>query len=120
MKQKYEESGDLYISIDYSNHPIFSVIDNIVFRSVHDYLVHILGDYAFGLVGEIACYNLHVKMTTKEAVPALFVEVLMQACYAVVRGDFPDKQKVALPTIFDYYDVGKVDGYYIDNKILKK
>jgi hypothetical protein len=114
------ETGDLYISIDYSTHPYFSVVDNIVFRSVHDYLVHILGDYEFGLAGEIACYNLHAKLTTKEAVPALFVEVLMQACYAVVRGEFPKKQKVAVPTIFDFYNVGVVDGYYIDNKNLKK
>lgn len=121
MKQSFNETGVLKISIDYSDHPYFSVVDNIVFRTVHDYIAHILGDYDFGAKGEIACYNLHAKMATKEAVPALFTEVVGQASVTVVTGSFPI-QKIALLDGFDYYNLGKVDDerYEIKNKMLVK
>src|SRR5690606_34210778 len=48
MKSSFEQTGILKISIDYSDHPVFSVEDNIVFRTVHDFIAHILGNYDFG------------------------------------------------------------------------
>jgi hypothetical protein len=121
MKKSFNDTGILKISIDYSDHPYFSVVDNIVFRTVHDYIAHILGDYDFGAKGEIACYNLHAKMAPKEAVPALFTEVLGQAAVTIVTGSFP-KQKITLLKGFDYYNLGKVDDdrYEIKNKLLIK
>jgi hypothetical protein len=119
MANSYKKDGKLMISIDYSDHPIFSLEDNIVFRTVHDYIVHIGGGYEFGLRGEISSYNLHAKLAPKEALPALFTEVLGQACYAVVNGDFPE-QKIAVIPGFDYTDVGEVDGYTVTDKTLVK
>lgn len=119
MKRSFMDTGILKISIDYSNHKIFSVVDNIVFRTVHDYIAHILGDYDFGARGEIACYNLHAKMASSAAIPALFTEVVGQASVTLVSGKFP-VQKIALMNGFDYINVGVVDDdrYEIRNKSL--
>lgn len=121
MKADFQKTGTLKISIDYSDHPVFSLVDNIVFRTVHDFIVHILGNKQFGSQGEIASYNLHAKLVPKDAIPAIFTEVVGQACVAVTTGSFPQKQKIAILKGFDYINVGKVDdaSLEIKNKELK-
>jgi len=109
----------LKISIDYSTHPVFSVVDNIVLRTVHDYIVHILADVDFTGKGEIAAFNAHAKLAPNEAIPAIFTEVVGQACYYITYGEFP-VQKIAILEGFDYYNVGEVDGYEVVNKKLVK
>jgi hypothetical protein len=118
MKEQWEQTGNLMISIDHSTHPIFSVSDNVIFRCVHDFIVHVLGDHPFGDKGEIASYNNHAKMAPPEALPALFTEIVGQACYAVEYGEFPE-QKIAILDGFDYRDVGSVEGYEIKDKELQ-
>ena len=113
MKRDVEENNRIMIMIDHSDHPVFSVEDNIKFRTVHDYIVHILGNKPFGLFGELQSYNLHVKMAPVNARPALFTEVVGQVSYAHVKGDFPE-QKVAVLEGFDYVNVGNVEQYIID------
>ena len=119
MKASFEKTGVLKISMDYSEHPILSVKDNIVFRSVHDYIAHILGNHDFGAKGEIACYNLHAKMAPSAAIPALFTEIVGQASTTIVTGSYP-KQKIVLLKGFDYHQVGLVDdeNYTIVDKVL--
>jgi len=121
MKQSFESTGKLYISMDNSGHPIFSVEDNIVFRTVHDYMAHILGNHDFGAKGEIASYNRHAKMAPPEAIPALFTEVVGQASATIVTNSFP-KQKIGIMEGFDYYNLGIVDdnNYEIKGKVLVK
>lgn len=119
MKSDYENTGKLKISIDYSDHPIFSVKDNIVFRTVHDFIVHILGNHGFGAKGEIASYNRHAKLAPPDALPALFTEVVGQACVAVATNNFP-KQKITILRGFDYAQLGKVEDYDIEDKTLTK
>ena len=121
MKQSFNETGILKISCDYSDHPIFSVADNIVFRTVHDYIVHILGNHDFGAKGEIASYNRHAKLAPKEAIPAIFTEVLGQAAVTVTTNSFP-KQKIAVLHGFDFVNVGVIDdeNYTIVDKTLVK
>ena len=121
MKQSFESTGKLFISIDHSEHPIFSMKDNIVFRTVHDYMAHILGDHDFGAKGEIASYNRHVKMAPKAAIPALFTEVVGQAATTIVTNSFP-KQKIGIMEGFDYINLGVVDddNYEIIDKMLVK
>jgi hypothetical protein len=118
MKEHWEKTGSIMISIDYSNHPIFSVPDNVIFRCVHDFIVHILGDHPFGDKGEIASYNNHAKLAPPDALPALFTEVVGQACFSVEYGFFPE-QKITILEGFDYNEVGKVEGYKIVDKELK-
>ena len=119
MKASFNETGILKISMDYSQHPILSVKDNIVFRTVHDYIAHILGNHDFGAKGEIACYNLHAKMAPNAAIPALFTEVVGQASTTIVTGSYP-KQKIAILKGFDFNKVGLVDdeNYTIVDKVL--
>jgi hypothetical protein len=121
MRNKFKETGILKISIDYSEHPIFSVTDNIVFRTVHDYMAHILGGHDFGAKGEIASYNTHVKLAPNDAIPALFTEVVGQACYTIKNKNFP-KQKIAVMDGFDFINLGKIDNedYIIKDKVLVK
>jgi ADP-Ribosyltransferase in polyvalent proteins len=120
MKNDVIKNNTIRISIDYSDHKIFSLQDNVIFRTVHDYIVHILGDKQFGAKGEIASYNLHAKLVPKDAVPAIFTEVVGQASIAITSGSFPSKQKIAVLKGFDYYNVGEVDDYEINNKELVK
>lgn len=117
MRDAWKKDKKLMISIDYSNHPVFSVADNVIFRCVHDFIVHVLGNHPFGDKGEIASYNLHAKLAPPDALPALFTEIVGQACYAVEYGSFPE-QKIAVLEGFDYREVGKVTGYDVQNKAL--
>lgn len=121
MMRDFRENGILKINIDYSDHLIFSVIDNVVMRTVHDFIVHILGNKGFGGRGEIAAYNLHVRLAPREAVPALFTEVVGQVSFAIVKGGFPS-QKIAVLEGFDYYNLGVVDdeNYIIKDKLLMR
>lgn len=113
MTADVKKNKKLMISIDYSNHPYFSVEDNIIFRSVHDYIVHILGKKPFGLYGELQAYNLHAKLVPPAARAAIFTEVVGQVCWQQVHGDFP-AQKAAVLHGFDYIRVGDVSQETID------
>jgi hypothetical protein len=119
MVNDAKQNKVLKISIDYSTHPVFTVEENIVLRAVHDYIVHILSGVNFTGKGEIAAFNAHAKLAPKEAIPAIFTEVVGQACYFLTNGEFP-QQKIALLKGFDYYNVGVVDGYNVVNKKLVK
>ncbi len=117
MKQDWERTKSIMISIDYSDHPVFTVIDNIVFRCVHDFIIHILGNHPFGAKGEIASFNNHAKLVSDDVLPALFTKIVGQACFVVEYG-FYGEQKIAILEGFDYKNVGVVDGYGIENKLL--
>lgn len=122
MKSDFEKTGNLKISIDYSNHPVFNTKDNIVFRTVHDYIVHILGNHDFSGKGEIASYNLHVKLAPNDVAPAIFTEVVGQASYFLTKGNFP-KQKIAILDGFDFHKVGVIDNdnyEIVDKELVKK
>ncbi len=102
-----------------SDHAVFDKETNAKFRTVHDYMAHFQRHTAFGLEGEIKAYNAHLQTVPSKAIPALFTEVLGQACTSVVTGKFAE-QKIVLLKGFDYLNVGVVDGYDIVGKELKK
>lgn len=117
MRDKVKETGVLEISNEGNEHPIFTPEQNLRFRAVHDYIVHIIpGDAGpdFSEKGEIKAFNLHRKLAPKDAWPALFTEVAAQACYANARGEFPE-QKVSILPQFDPLNVGNYsDGSPVD------
>lgn len=119
MKKLVKKDKIIYISCDNSDHPIFTLQQNCVIRAVHDYIVHILSDVDFSGRGEIASFNAHAKLAPKDAIPALFTEIVGQASYYVTYGDFP-VQKICILRDFDFYNLGKVKGYRIENKKLIK
>lgn len=106
MKKDVEKTGILKVYTGDSEHPYWSVEDNLVFRAVHDYITHILTDTPFGLHGELRAVNTHMKMSTPEAWPALFTETAAQTCVCIVTGKFP-VQKVAVIDGFSYKEIGK-------------
>lgn len=103
------------------DHPVFSSADNHIFRTVHDYFAHIAKNQktiaagkdptaaTFTIRGEFNAYLTHVRLAPKAAVPAFFTEILGQACYFFVAGNFPE-QKVAILDGFDYYRLGVTSG----------
>jgi len=117
MVKKVKDTGTMQISTDYNDHPIFSDKENLRFRAVHDYIVHIMNadkGIDFSRKGEIKAYNLHRKLAPKDTWPALFSEVAAQACYANSRGEFPD-QKMSILPMFDPVNVGNwADGTPVD------
>jgi hypothetical protein len=107
MSSHVKNKKELMVNVNYSIHPFFSVEDTIVLRTVHDFIVHIGGNKEFGLKGEIQSYNLHAKLVPPAAKPAIFTEIVGQACYVVVNNNFPE-QKCALLEGFDYDQIGKI------------
>ena len=95
MSDKVRRSGVMYISTDFNEHPIFTPLQNLQFRAVHDYIVHIAKDKSFTLKGEIGSYNAHAKLVPPAAIPALYTEVVGQASTYFTTGEFP-RQKIAL------------------------
>lgn len=127
MAEDVNENKVLKISRLYNEHPVFSEEENLKFRAVHDYYTHIVCDQDFGLRGELKAYNTHARLAPPAALPALFTEVVGQACYAIANGEVDDKgdfvpafggQKIAFLPGFDYREVGKVEGRKIVNKRL--
>lgn len=107
MRREVKRSGALLISTDFNEHPLFTPEQNLKFRAVHDYIVHIIpGEQGpdFSQRGEIKAYNLHRRLAPPDTWPALFTEVAAQACYNSTRGEFPVQKIAVLP--FDPYRVG--------------
>ena len=127
MADDVKSNGILKISKLFNDHPVFTVEENLKFRAVHDYYTHIVCNQDFGLKGELKAYNTHARLAPPAALPALFTEVVGQACYAIDRGQVDDNgdfgpafgdQKVAELPGFDYREVGKVEGREVVNKRL--
>ena len=123
LRQDVNTTGIMKIATIDAEHEVFDVITNAKFRAIHDYMSHVqaIGSRGteFTLRGELAAYNTHLKTTPKAAVPALFTEVVGQVCTYNITGKFAE-QKICLLDGFDYYNVGVVEGYDINNKELVK
>ena len=61
--------------------------------------------HAFTLRGELNAFSTHARLAPTKALPALFTEVVGQACYNTMCGDFP-QQKVAVLPDFDIKKIG--------------
>ena len=106
MRDDYLKNHRIAISKDNSTHPFFSLDDNLIFRAVHDFIVHIQNNTPFGLKGEMRAANYHMHILPELAKPALFTEVVGQVACAIVDGKFPE-QKVVVLHGFDYNNIGK-------------
>ena len=119
LRQDVKRNGVLKISTLDAEHDVFDERTNAKFRAIHDFMSHIQRKTEFDAKGEIASYNAHLQTMPPASHPALFTEVVGQACSFIVNGKFPE-QKVALLPGFDYEKVGVVEGYDIINKELVK
>lgn len=119
MREEVKKTKIMKVMKDFSDHPFFTEEENWRFRAVHDWFSHIISGQPFTQKGELQAYNTHIKMMPPAAWPALFTEIIGQVCYQSTKGSFPT-QKVAILKGFDYKNIGKVDGYVIQNKTLAK
>ena len=124
LQAEVEATGKMKVATIDSEHAIFDELTNAKFRAIHDYMSHIqaIGSRGtdFTLTGEIKAYNVHLKTLPKQAIPALFTEVLGQVCAYYVLGRFAE-QKICLLDGFDYENVGVVEGYdIVDKELVKK
>jgi len=119
LRQDVQQNGVLRISTLDAEHDIFDPATNAKFRAIHDFMSHIQRNTNFDAKGEIASYNAHLQTMPPKSYPALFTEVVGQACTSIVTGAFPE-QKIALLSGFDYVNIGVVEGYDIVNKELVK
>ncbi len=129
MRDEVKKTGILRIAtIDfdefYKEKDIFDQETNTKFRAIHDYMSHIqaIGSRGteFTFKGELAAYNAHIKTLPRQAIPALFTEVVGQVCANHSQGGVFAEQKICLLDGFDYINIGVVDGYDIVNKGLVK
>ena len=123
LRQAVYQTGIMKIATVDSEHAVFDPVTNAKFRAIHDYMAHVqaIGSRGtdFTLRGELTAYNTHLKTIPREAIPALFTEVVGQVCAYYVLGKFAE-QKICLLDGFDYINVGEVEGYNIVNKELVK
>lgn len=103
--------GIFRVSTADSEHPIWSVEQNVKFRAVHDWYTHIINKAPFNARGELRAYNSYTKLIPANAIPAAFTEIVGQVSYAIVNGGFGE-QKVCLLPQFDYYHLGKLNPKY--------
>ncbi|MDO8547879.1 MAG: LPD38 domain-containing protein [Nitrospirales bacterium] len=90
--------GSFKVTTDYSEHPVWTVEENVQFRVVHDYLGHFKTGYDFSLYGEQRAYAAHAELLTDPlAKQALKVEVYGQAAAAVSHDGVFQVQKIFLP-----------------------
>ena len=109
MRKAVDDSGVLKVWTGASDtHPVWTPEQNWKFRAVHDYQSHLAGGHRFGLKGELASYNRHVKTFPQAARPCLFTEIIGQTCALSVTGTNP-VQKVCILHGFDYVNIGIVD-----------
>ena len=122
LRQDVRQNGVMKIATIDAEHDIFDELTNAKFRAIHDYMAHVqaIGSRGteFGLVGELQAYNVHLKTLPPKAAPALFTEVIGQVCAKEATGKFQE-QKICLLDGFDYFNVGRVEGYDIVGKILQ-
>lgn len=78
-----------------SEHPIWTVDQNVAFRIVHDVLGHAVSGGDFGWQGENLACAAHFPLLTTTAQAALFTECIAQTAYAAFYRSF-GPQKVAL------------------------
>lgn len=108
IAQDIEQNKRLKVFSGFSTHPVWSQEQNLKFRAYHDYLSHVPGGHSFGIKGEIAAYNQHTKMVPKDALLALFTEIVGQAMTGSLTGSFPE-QKICKLHGFDYTQLGAID-----------
>jgi hypothetical protein len=124
LRQDVKKNKRMMVSTIDADHAVFDNMTNAKFRAIHDYLSHVTAlksrGTEFTLYGELQAYNVHLKTASPKAVPALFTEVVGQVTAYYANGEQFAEQKICLLDGFDYYNIGKVEGWDIVNKELIK
>lgn len=93
-----------------SDHPIWSVDENVAFRAVHDILGHCVSGGDFGWTGENQACAAHFPLLSPLAQQALFSECIAQTAYAQYYRAFGPQKIVLMPQFFG-------DAQYAENDV---
>lgn len=116
-----------------AGHPIFSNIQNVTQRGVHDVIAHYYGQHPFSARGEYAAYNRHLKTLCNAeqvkagkclAAKAMFTEVVAQTSYYYIYGTYADQKAIILDD-FDHARIGLLSPssplnafFVVENKVM--
>lgn len=95
MADDIHQKRHFFVSRANSEHPLWSVDQNVAFRIVHDVMGHAVSGGDFGWQGENLACAAHFPLLTPTAQQALFTECIAQTAYAAYYRSF-GPQKVAL------------------------
>ena len=95
MADDIHKNKHFLVSRANSDHPIWSVEQNVAFRIVHDVLGHAVSGGDFGWQGENLACAAHFPLLTPTAQLALFTECIAQTGYAAYYRSF-GPQKIAI------------------------
>lgn len=95
MADDIHKNRHFYVSRANSEHPLWTVDQNVAFRTVHDVLGHAVSGGDFGWQGENLACAAHFPLLSPIAQQALFTECIAQTAYAAYYRSF-GPQKVAL------------------------
>lgn len=90
-------AGHLKVSVDNSDHPVWTQDENVLFRIWHDYNQHYLNGADFSLEGEWKAFKTAEQGMSPLARKALQVEIYGQAAAAVAHSGEFQVQKIFLP-----------------------
>lgn len=99
MRRTYHDTHVLAISSLHNNSDLFPGLLNLKFRAIHDY-VHLTKGYACNYEGEYRTFLEQSRGLSYGAKQVLFSEIVLQACYCLYFGAFPEKQKVVLINLY--------------------
>lgn len=94
MAEDVHKNQHFYVSRANSDHPMWTVDQNVAFRTVHDILGHVASGGDFGWHGENLACGAHFPLLTESAQKALFTECIGQTAYGAHYRAF-GPQKVA-------------------------
>jgi 2'-5' RNA ligase len=97
MSQDIHKNRHFFVSRANSEHPIWSVEQNVAFRIVHDVLGHAVSGGDFGWQGENLACAAHFPLLTPTAQLALFTECIAQTAYAAYYRSFGPQKVAAFP-----------------------
>lgn len=89
---------DNYLKISMLNNesPIFDCETNLKFRAIHDYH-HLICHAEFNFYGEYATFEYISALTDNDIIKQiLFSEIVLQAAYALVYGEFGEQKLVLM------------------------
>lgn len=90
------DRGRILISSANSEHPIWTVEENVAFRAVHDILGHGVSRSDFSWEGENLACSAHAPLLSQLAKRALFTECIAQTAYVTTEGYFGEQKTVLL------------------------
>lgn len=95
IRNEFFQNNILYISTLHNNSNLFDKELNLKFRAIHD-SIHIVNNYKFDYCGELSTYLIHARNHSFQARQVLFSEIVLQTCFKLYFGFYPEKQKIVL------------------------